>query len=57
MAHEEAEIVRQRLCFKERDHVHTDGTRRGRNREAALMLQGTRPRTKPTKHVLMLIKI
>ena len=26
MAHEEVEIVRQRLCLKERDHVHADGT-------------------------------
>jgi hypothetical protein len=34
MAHEEAEIVRQHLCFKERDHVHTDGTQRARNRQA-----------------------
>ena len=45
MAHEEAEIVRQHLSFKERDHVHPDGTRRGGNREAALVLQRTRPRT------------
>ena len=39
MAHKEAEIVRRHLSFKERDHVHTDGTRRGRNREVALVLQ------------------
>jgi hypothetical protein len=45
MAHEEAEIVRQHLSFKERDHVLADGTRRGGNREAALVLQRTRPRT------------
>jgi len=36
MAHEEAEIVRQHLHFRERHHVLTDGTRRGRNRQAAL---------------------
>ena len=45
MAHKEAEIVRRHLSFKERDHVHTDGTRRGRNREVALVLQRARPRT------------
>jgi hypothetical protein len=45
MAHEEAEIVRWNLSFKERDHVQADGTRRGRNREVALVLQRGRPRT------------
>ena len=39
MAHEEAEIVKWPLSFKERDHVHTDSTRRGQNREVALVLQ------------------
>ena len=45
MAHEEAEIVRQHLSFKERDHVLADGTRRGGNHEAALALQRMRPHT------------
>jgi hypothetical protein len=45
MAHEEAEMVRWHLSFKERDHVHTDGTRRGRNGEVALVLQRVRSRT------------
>jgi hypothetical protein len=35
MAHEEVEIVRQHISFKERDHVLPDGTQRDRNREAA----------------------
>jgi len=45
MAHEEAEIVRQHSTFKERDHVPTDGTRRGGNCQAALALQITRRTT------------
>jgi len=45
MAHEEAEIMRWHLSFKEQDHIHTDGTRRGRNREVALVLQRVRPHT------------
>ena len=45
IAHEEAEIVRWRLSFKEWDHIHTDGTRRGQNREVALVLQRLRSRT------------
>jgi hypothetical protein len=45
MAHEEAEIVRWRLSFKERDHVLSDGTRRGQNREVVLVFQRARPRT------------
>jgi hypothetical protein len=39
MTHEETEIVRQQLCFEERDHVHPDDTRRGKYREATLVLQ------------------
>ena len=38
MAHEEAEIVKWHLSFKERDHVQADGTRRGQNGEVALVL-------------------
>jgi hypothetical protein len=45
MAHEEAGIVRWHLSFKERVHVLPDGTRRGRNRELALVLQRARSRT------------
>jgi hypothetical protein len=45
MAHEEADMVRQHLHFKEQDHIHIDGTRRGGNRQAALVLQ--------TRHVLL----
>jgi len=45
MAHEEAEIMRWCLSFKERDHIHTDGTQRDQNREVALVFQRGRPRT------------
>ena len=44
MAHKEADIVRGELSFKERDHVHSDGTQRGRNREVRLVLQRVRSR-------------
>jgi len=39
MAHEEAEIVRWHFSVKERDHVRADGTRRGQNREVALVFK------------------
>ena len=45
MAHEETEIVRCHLSFKERDHVQADGTQRDRNHEVALVLQRARSRT------------
>jgi hypothetical protein len=45
MAREEAQIVSWHLSFKERVHVHTDGTRRGRNREVAPVLQRASSRT------------
>jgi hypothetical protein len=45
MAREEAKMVRWHLSFKERDHVQSDGTQRGRNREVTLVLQRARSRT------------
>jgi len=46
MEHDECKIVRWHMPFKEQDHVHhSDGTRRGRNREVALVLQRAGPRT------------
>ena len=45
MEHDECKIVRWHLSFKERDHVHTDGTRRGQKCEVALVLQRARSRT------------
>ena len=45
MAREEAKTVSKGLCFKERHHVQTDDTRRGRNREQGVVLQRTTPRT------------
>ena len=45
MGREEAETVSNGWCFKERHHVHADGTRSGRNREQAVVLQITTPRT------------
>ena len=45
MAYKEAKMVRWHLSFKERDHVQTDGTRRGRNGEVALVLQRAGSRT------------
>jgi hypothetical protein len=50
MTHEEVEIVRQHLCFKERDHVQADDTRRGGNGEAALILQRTETTYKLMTH-------
>jgi hypothetical protein len=45
MEHKEAKIMRWHLSFKERDHVHPDGTQRGQNREVALVLHKVRSHT------------
>ena len=48
MAREEADTVSKGWCFKERHHVHTDGTRRDRNRE-----QGGGASKNDTTYILM----
>ena len=45
MTGEGGETVGKGWCFKERHHVHPDGTRRGRNREQGVVVLRATSRT------------